>query len=436
METDLQIPSEASGGLQRELRVKIPVERVTQAVDLRLRNIAQRAKLPGFRPGKAPFKVIQQQYGMSARLDAISDLVQQTYPEAVVKSGARPAGQPSINIVAEQPGEPLEYTASFEVYPEIQISGLDALEVEKPVVEVTDEDVERLIENLRKGRRTTETTDRAAASGDIVKVDFDGKLDGESFAGGQGNDVQIELGSGQFLPDLEAGIVGHSAGEQFEVAVSFPADYRAEALQGKTAQFQVTLKEVQAVVLPSVEDAEFLEAHKVDSAEALRTKAREALEQERKKAIQRREKAQVMEQLAEKNPIEVPAQLADEEADRVIQSTKARLAQQGVADFPVERETVMPEARRRVALGLVVHEVVRANEIKTDDATVRERVDEMAASYERPEEFVQWHYADRSRLANIEAMVLEDQVVEFLLESASVTDKTVTFEEFVNATGA
>lgn len=276
METDIQTAGETAG-LLRELHVKLPAERVQNAVDQRLRAIAQRARIPGFRPGKAPFKVIQQQYGQSARDEAVSELMQISYPEAVIKTGARPASRPSFNIVSEQPGEGLEFVASFEVYPDIQLSGLDSLEVEQPVVEVTDADVDRLIQNLRRGRRTLSEAARAAAIGDVVKVDFDGKLDGEPFAGGQGQDVEVELGQGQFLPDLENGIAGHQVGESFEVPVSFPEDYRAEALRGKTAQFGVTLKQVQAVSLPELDDAEFLNAHNVDSAEALRTKAREAL---------------------------------------------------------------------------------------------------------------------------------------------------------------
>lgn len=436
METDIQSPSQDSGGLLRELRVKIPQERVEKAVGDRLRVIAQRARVPGFRPGKAPFKVIQQQYGQSARMEAVGELVEICYPEAVNKTGARPASRPSFNIVSEQPGQDLEFTASFEVYPEVQLSGLDTLEIEAPVVDVTEADVERLIDNLRKSRRTLSEAGRAAASGDVVKVDFDGRIDGESFAGGQGQDAEIELGAGQFLPDLENAIAGHVAGEAFEAEVNFPEDYRAEPLRGKTAQFQVTLKQVQGVTLPAVEDAEFLQAHGVDSADALRAKARTALESERAKAIQRRQKAQLMEQLADRNPVQVPRSLIEAEVPKLREQAVGRMNLQQVP--PEKLVEMLPDplfhgaAARKVLLGLLLGEIIKQQQIKLDPDRVEAALDSMASEYEQPEQVKSFYRSRPDMMQGLQAMVLEDQVVDALLARAARTDTPMSLEQLLN----
>ena len=436
----MEVNIEAPGGLKREMRVRIPADRVSKAVDERLRNMSQRAKLPGFRPGKAPLKVIQQQYGPSARMDAVSDLVQRTYPEALNQVGARPAGQPQISVTAEKPGEPLEYVASFEVYPEIQLGGLEELEVDAPVVEVTEPDVDRLVLNLRKGRRTLNVVERAAALGDMVKLDFDGKLDGETFQGGKGDNVDFELGAGQFLPDLENGIAGHSAGETFEVPVNFPEDYRAENLRGKTAQFSVTLKEVQEVVLPVVEDAEFLKAHSVESVDSLRAKAQEALENERKKAIQRRQKNQIMEQLATRNPIDVPKSLVDQEVPNLRQQAAGRMNLQNVP--PEKLAEMLPAqlfeagASRKVALGLLLGEVIKLKQVKLDPARVDEALDAMARDFEQPEQVKAYYRSRPEMLEGLRAMVLEDQVVDSLLADARKLDKPMSLEQLLNPQAA
>lgn len=433
----MQVNVEAPGGLKREMRVTIPADRVTQAVDDKLRKFSQRAKLPGFRPGKAPFKVIQQQYGMSARMEAVSELVESSFPDAVKQSGVRPAGRPQFNVTAEKSGEPLEYVASFEVMPEIVLQGLEALEIEQPVVDVTDEDVERLVTNLRKGRRTLATVERAAAKGDMVKLNFDGKLDGESFAGGKGEGVEIELGAGQFLPDLENGIAGHAAGQSFQVPVNFPEDYRAENLRGKTAQFDVTVIEVREITLPPVDDAEFLKAHGVDTVDALRSKARDALDNERQKAIQRRRKAQVLEQLAKLNPVEViPAALIDQEIVR----TRAQAVQRmNMGNMPPEKLEQMlpgqlfePQARQKVALGLVLAEVIRQKDVKVDPARVSAALDQIARDYEQPDQVKMHYYSNPQLFDGLRSVVLEDQAVEMLLEGARNVDAPMSLEQLLN----
>lgn len=432
----MEVNLEAPGGLKREMRVTIPADHVSQAVNERLRTMSQRAKLPGFRPGKAPMKVIQQQFGPTARMDAVSELVQRSYPEALVKVGARPAGQPQINVTAEKPGEPLEYVASFEVYPDVQLSALDAMEIEQPVVEVSEADVDRLVLNLRKGRRVLNIVTRAAAIGDMVKVDFDGKLDGEAFSGGKGEGVEIELGVGQFLPDLESGIAGHVSGDEFEVSVGFPVDYRAENLRGKTALFTVKLHEVKEVVLPVEDDPEFLQAHKVESVESLRAKAREALENEKQKAIQRRQKNQVMEQLAERHALEIPKSLVEQEIPGMRQQAAQRMNMHNVpADKLAEMlpgQLFEASAARKVKLGLLLGEVIKQKDVKLDAAKVDAALDAMARDFEQPDQVKAYYRSRPEMMDGLRAMVLEDQVVEVLLAGARKTDKPMSLEQLLN----
>lgn len=434
----MEVQVDSPGGLRRQLHVRIPADRVAKAVDDRLKRYASRAKLPGFRPGKAPAKVVEQQYGMAARMDAISDIVNQTYPEALSQSGVNPAGQPKIDITAEQPGQPLEYTAHVEVYPEITLTALDALEIEKPEVEVSEADVDRLIENLRKARRSLQTVDRAAQTGDVVKVDFIGRLDGEAFAGSEGKDVQFEIGAGQFLPGLEAGIVGHTAGETFTADVLFPDDYRREDLQSKTAQFEVTLHEVQESVLPEI-DAEFLKTHSVDetAGEAgLREKCRTALEKERSKAVGNRVKTQALDQLLSRNPIEIPHALIEQELPRLRDEAAARMNLGKIEDD--KRKELLPDAlfeetaRRRVSLGLLIAEVIKARDIKLDAARVDKALDDVSADYEQPEQVKAFYRSRPDLLQGLRAMVLEDQVVDSLVGGVTPVSKAMTLDELLN----
>jgi trigger factor len=434
----MEVNVESPGGLRRQMRVRVPAERVAKAVDDRLKRYASRAKLPGFRPGKAPRKVIEQQFGDSARIDAISDIVQLTYPEALSQAGVNPAGQPKIDITAERAGEPLEYVAHFEVYPEIRLQGLEALAIEKPVVEVTDADIDRLIANLRKARQTHAVVARAAAIGDRVRIDFLGKLDGEPFAGGEGKDVQVELGTGQFLPDLENGIVGHGAGESFSVDVSFPADYRAEELRGKTAQFEVTLKTVEAATLPEI-DAAFLKAHKVDAdaGEAgLREKCKAALEKERDKGIQTRLKTQALDQLLEHNPIDVPEALVLNEIPRMRQEAAARM---NLPAADAEKlQQMMPDtlfeasARRRVSLGLLIGEVIKLRQVALDADRLNTALDAIAADYEQPEQVKAYYRTRPDLMQGLSAMVMEDQVVDVLVAGATLAERRMTLDELLN----
>jgi len=433
----MQVQLEPQAGLGRILRVQIPAERLEKAVNEQIRRMAARTKTPGFRPGKTPLKIIEAQYKDAARYEAINELVNQTYSEAINQAKVEPVGQPRVEI--GNAAEGVEYSVHFDVYPEITLDKLDTFAVSRPVVEITEPDVDRLIENLRRARKTFAEVNRPVADGDQVTVDFVGKIDGEEFQGGKGNDVSFEVGSGQFLPDLEKGMSGHSAGEQFTVDVNFPADYRAEALQGKTAQFDVTLKAVKEVVLPSLADAEFLKAHGVTAEEgeaALRAKSRTALENERNKATKGRVKSQVLDQLLSAHPIEIPQSLIAQELPRLREEAANRMNLGKIS--PDKAREMLPDqlfeatAKRRVALGLLIGEVIKSKSITLDSARVEKALDEMATDYEQPEEVKQFYRSRPDMLQGLRAVVLEDQVVEALVASAVVSETPMTLEALLN----
>lgn len=434
----MEVHVDSPGGLRRQMRVRVPAEQVAKAVDERLSRLASRAKLPGFRPGKAPRKVIEQQFGDSARMEAISDLVQQTYPQALSQAGVSPAGQPQIDITAEKAGEAFEYVANFEVYPEVQLTALDALQIEKPAVEITEADIDKLVGNLRKARRSFVEVARPAQAGDQVKIDFLGKVDGVAFPGGEGQDIQFEIGESRFLPDLENGLVGHSAGEHFVVDVKFPDDYRAEDLRGKTAQFEVTLKELREPKLPDI-DAEFLKSHQVEESAGeagLREKCRAALEKERDKAVRSRLKSQALEQLLKLNPIELPQALIQQEIPRLREEAAARMNLAKID--PAKRAELLPDAlfeqtaHQRVALGLLIGEVIKARDVKLDSARVEAALDGIAADYEQPEQVKAYYRSRPEMMQGLRAMVLEDQVVDSLIAGVTPSEKPMSLEALLN----
>lgn len=437
----MDVQLETPGGLVRQLRVRIPADRISSALGDRLKNIATRAKIAGFRPGKAPFKVVEQQYGEAARLEVIQDLVRGSYPEAVDKAGVHPASAPSFEVVAEKAGEPLEYLARFEVYPEIKLKTLSDLKVQRPVVEILAADIDKVIDSMRRAQRTLAKVERVAQAGDVCTLDFEGFVDGAAFAGGKGEGVQLEIGQGRFLPDLESGIVGHAAGETFEVDVQFPADYRNEELKGKKARFKVALKDVQESKLPEM-DAAFLKANGVEDGqdvEALRAKVRTALEQERDKAVKARLKTQVLEQLLAANPIDVPRAMVAQETARLREETAQRFNAARMKPDQVHKlfpdEMLEPGARRRVSLGLLIGEVIKDKKIVMDPARQDRLLDEIAADYQQAEQ-VKQHYRSRPELMQgLRAIVMEEQVVESLLAGAKVTDAPMALDDLLKPAG-
>ena len=435
---DVQI--ETPGGLVRQLRVRIPADRIATAVDSRLKQIATRAKIPGFRPGKAPLKVIEQQYGEAARLEVIQDLVRGSYPEAIDKAGVQPASAPSFEVVAEKAGEPLEYLARFEVYPEIKLKDA-TLKVERPVVEVTAGDIDKVVESMRGAARTLTAVERAAREADVCKIDFEGSVDGTPFPGGKGDNVTLEIGQGRFLPDLENGMKGHKAGETFTVDVQFPADYRNEQLKGKKAQFKVVLKEVQEPKLAELDDA-FFKAQGLaegQGLDALRDKVKAALEAEREKAVATRLKAQVLEQLLAANPIEVPQAMVAQETARLREETASRFGTVKMKPDQLQKlfpdDMLEPNARRRVALGLLIAEVIKQRKIVMDPARQEKVLDQIAGDYQQPDQIKQYYRGRPELMQGLRAMVMEEQVVESLLAGAQSKDAKMSLDELLKPAG-
>lgn len=426
------------GSLVRQIRVRIPAEKVTQSVGERLKQVAQRARVAGFRPGKAPLKVIEQQFGASVRLEAVQDLVRGSYPEAVDKAGVHPASAPSFEVVAEKPGEALEYVARFEVYPQIELKGLDALKIEKPVVDVTAADVDKMIEQLRKGRRELTAVTRKSQLGDVVTIAFEGFLNDKPFDGGKSDNSTVELGKGQFIDDLEKGLVGHAAGEEFDVTARFPDDYRAEHLKGQTTRFHVTMKEVKEPKLPELDEA-FFKAHQVEEGKGLaglKEKIQKALEAERDKAVKNRLKTQALDALLAANPIELPQAMVAQELERLRDETAQRFnagqmkADQKLKMFP--DELLAPGAQRRVALGLLIAEVMKVKKIVLEQARLEKLLDELAGDYQQPD-LVKQHYRSQPQLMQgVRAMVLEEQVVDALISGAKPTEKKMSLDELLN----
>ncbi len=436
----MEVQIETPGGLVRQLRVRIPAERITTALDDRLKKIATRAKVAGFRPGKAPFKVIEQQYGEAARLEVIQDLVRGSYPDAVDQAGVHPATAPSFEVVAEKAGEPLEYLARFEVFPEIKLKASE-LKVERPVVEVVAADVDKVIESMRRAQRTLAPVERQAREGDVCKIDFEGSIDGVAFQGGKGQDAEFEIGQGRFLPDLENGVKGHAKGEGFTVDVQFPADYRAEPLKGKKAQFKVELKDVQEPKLPEV-DAAFLKANGVEESqgvEALRAKVKAALEAERDKAVKARLKTQVLEQLLTANQIPVPQAMVAQEVGRLREEAAARFNAAKMKPEQLQQlfpdQALEPNARRRVSLGLLIGEVIKERKIVMEAARQEKLLDTIAGDYQTPDQIKQFYRSRPDLMQGLRAMVMEEQVVESLLSGAKSKDVTMGLDDLLKPAG-
>ena len=436
----MEVSVETPGGLQRRLKIEIPAERVEKAVEEKIRRVGKHAKIPGFRPGKIPLKVLYQRYGDSARNEVAGELVQQAYPEALEQVDLKPAGRPEVELDDYTPGQAMQFTATFDVYPDIELQGLDGLKIERPVAEVADADVDSTIDKLREQNKTFESVERESRDGDQVVIDYVGRIDGEAFEGGTGNDIEVTLGEGRFLPDLERALVGRKPGENFTTDVTFPDDYGAEDLAGKTASFEVTLKTVNEARLPDI-DAAFLQQFGVeeDGGEAeLRNKIRTSLEGEVANAAENRVKTQVMDALHAANPIEVPNSMVAQEIERMRQEALARMPEQFRQDADKARELLPDEqlretAERRVALGLLIAQVISERGIELDADRVSAKLDELAGGYEQSEQVKQYYRSNPQMMQGIEAMVMEGQVVDNLLENAKVKDKSVSVDELMNS---
>ncbi len=413
------------------MTVQVPEERISEQVKDRLKSMGRTARLHGFRPGKVPAKVLERTYGRQVRDEVISQVLQSSLFEAFGNENLNPAGQPTIDSVDSEPGQGLSYTAVFEVYPEVGVPDAGSIELTRPVAEVTDEDVDNLIETLRKQRRTWEEVDRQAADGDRVTVDYTGTIDGETFEGGEAQQVPVELGSRSLIEGFEEGLQGTKAGEQKALDLTFPDSYHVKDLAGKSVQFAVTVHKVEEPRLPEVDEA-FIQSFGVKEGgeEALRKEIRENMERELHDAIRTQMKNQAMDALLTQHELQLPKTLVEEESKRLMEQTRQSLVRQGAGAPTLEMQPSMFEdqARRRVSLGLLLAEIVKANGMSADPAKVRGRVESIASTYQDPGQVVSWYYGDKQRLAEIESLVMEDEVVEWIVQNAKVREEETTFD--------
>jgi trigger factor len=427
--------------LERKMTLTLPVDVIKSEVDNRLKRLARTVRMDGFRPGKVPMTVVAQRYGYSVHYEVMNDKVGEAFAQAANEAKLRVAGQPKITEKEESPEGQLAFDAVFEVYPEVKIADLAGAEVEKIGTEVTDAAIDKTLDILRKQRRTfaQRPQDAAVQDSDRVTVDFEGKIDGEPFEGGKADDFQFIVGDGQMLKEFEDAVRGMKAGESKTFPLAFPEDYHGKDVAGKTADFMVTVKKVEAAHLPEVNDALAKSLGIEDaSVEGLRNDIRKNLEREVRFRLQSRNKQAVMDALVAKAELDLPNSIVQAELDRMIEGARADLKQRGIKDAdkaPIPDDIFRPQAERRVRLGLVVAELVRANDLQAKPEQIKAHVEELAASYEKPVEVVRWYYSDNRRLADVEALVVENNVTEFVLSKAKVTDKAVSFDELMGQQG-
>ena len=427
----MQVSVENTSALERRMTIAVPAERVENEVNKRLQQTAKRAKIAGFRPGKVPMSVIRQRFEADARQEAFGDLVQASFYEAIVEQKLNPAGAPAVEPKSFEKGKDLEFVAIFEVFPEFTVAGLESINVERLTAEVADADLDNMLEVLRKQNTRFEAVERAAQNDDQVNIDFVGKVDGEVFAGGSAKGTQLVLGSGRMIPGFEDGLVGAKAGEERVVNVTFPEDYQNLDLAGKAAEFTITVNSVAAPVLPELNEEFFAQfGIKESTLEGFRTEVRKNMERELRQAIKTKVKNQVMDGLLAANPIEVPKALLENEVNRL----RVQAVQQFGGNIKPEQlpaELFEEQAKRRVVLGLIVAEVVKQFELKPDEGKVREMIEEMASAYQEPEQVIAWYYKNDQQLNEVRSVVLEEQVVDTVLQKATVTDKSVSYEDAV-----
>ena len=423
--------------LERKITLSLPVTAIQSEVDSRLKRMARTVKMDGFRPGKVPMSVVAQRYGYSVQYEVMNDKVGQAFAAAANEANLRVAGQPRITEKEGSPEGELSFDAVFEVFPEVKIGDLSSAEIEKVVADVNDAAIDKTVEILRKQRRTFQQRahDQGAQDGDRVTVDFEGKIDGEPFAGGKAEAFQFLVGEGQMLKEFENAVRGMKVGESKTFPLDFPADYHGKDVAGKQADFLVTVNKVEAANLPEVDDA-LAKALGIEegTVEALRADIKKNLEREVKFRTLSRNKQAVMDALVAKAELDLPQASIAAEMGRLVEGARADLTQRGVKDAdkaPIPEELFRDQAERRVRLGLVVAELVKANNLQVTPQQLKDQVDELASSYERPADVVRWYFGDQNRLAEVEAMVIESNVTNFVLGQAKVLEKSISFEELM-----
>ena len=435
----MQSNLETISSLERRLSIAVPMDEVNSEVANRLKRLSRTVKLHGFRPGKVPVRIVEQQYGGQVRQEVLGDTIQKSFGDAVKEQNLRVAGLPKIEVqTVSDSNDKFEYVATFEIYPEIALGDLSSVSIEKPKVEVGDAEVDKTIEILRKQRATYEAVERAAADADRVKIDYKGSIDGEAFEGGTAEGAVVELGAGRLLPDFESNVVGMRAGESKTFSMTFPDDYHGKEVAGKEARFDIKVHEVQGPKLPEV-DAEFAKSLGIADGDLakMRDEVKANLEREVKRRADARVKDLVMKALLDTTTLELPQSLLDQEIERLMQQMKHNLQSRGLdaERVPMPREAFEEEAKRRVQLGLIVSEVVSKHGLAAKPEQVKEVVEEQARSYEQPDEVRRWYYQSPERLREIESIVLESNVVQWVTGQAKFEDKPTAFDDLMgNAT--
>ncbi len=425
----MQVSVENTGALERRLEVQIPAEHVDREISTRLKTISRTARLNGFRPGKAPMTVIRQQFGAQVQREVVGDLLQSSFAEAVTQKQLNPTGNPRIEPQALGEGQGIKYVATFEVFPEVTLAPLETLDITRTVASITDDDVDAMIERLRAERPVYSPAERPAQDKDRVTVDFEGAIDGVPFAGGKGDAVPIVLGQGRMLPEIEQSLLGAQAGEDKEVTLQFPADYRATELAGKTAVFKIQVKSVESTALPAL-DEHFFKQLGVESGGLAKLKEDVAdnLNRELQQNLRARLKQQVLEAILAANSVELPVSLVESQIQEMQVEAMRRAGNQDVTKAP-PREPFEEPARRRVALGLILNEIIKRDAISVDQARVTQRLNEMAGSYGDPEGLLKAYRQNANAMRQIENLVLEDQVVDSVLTQAKVREVHSSFKE-------
>lgn len=434
----MQVSVESSGTLERTMRVEVPEERIAQEVASRLRNVSRTTRVQGFRPGRAPMKVIQQRFGQRVRQEVIGEVVQSSFLEAISREKLRPAGSPRIDPLEAQAGAGLRYTARFEVLPEFELSAMEKLKVEKPSCTINASDIDKMIETLRHQHRRLEPIGCPARSGDVVAFDFTGSIGGEPLEGGAGREFKADLGAGRLIPGLEEALTGKAAGAEFQFDFRFPDDHANEKLRGAQVQYLIKLNKVFEPVLPEINE-EFIRNFgvKQGGVEAFRREVREHMEREANAVIRTRLRNSVMDALYRANDITLPNSLVEREKHRLHQQFNANLKAYGIEAKDSSGKLNNPalfgeQAKKRVALQLIVGEIINKHELKADPRKVRGMIEKNAQSYEDPAAIIHWYYADPQRVAEVEAVVLEDEVIDWVTGRAKVKGVEVTFDELVN----
>ena len=426
----MQVSVEKTSELSRKMTVSVPEEVVQEKMAARLKSLAREVKIDGFRPGKVPQHVVQKMYGDRVRGEIAGDLIQATYYEALQDQNLRPAGHPHIHSSDEAEG--FKYTAEFEVYPEISLEGVEQLEVLRPVSTVQEADVDDMIEKLRTQKKEWKAVKRASKKQDRVTINFSGTSEGENFTDGKVEAYQVEIGANQMIPGFEKNLTGLKAGDNKTFEVSFPEEYGNEKLAGKAAEFEVEVTNVEGPVLPKVDEA-FIKAYGVEdgSVDSFRADIKNNMERELEQALRGKLKTAVMDALYEKIQIAVPNTLIDQEVENMMKPylETAKRQKMKLEDLKLPRDVFEDQAKRRVALGLILGEIIHKNDIKVDGDKVRATIEDMAKSYERPEDVINWYYSDESRLNDVQQMVLEDQTIEWLVARAKVSDETINFND-------